>query len=453
MEEVKDDKVEEPAGRGQKFKSSSQTSAFVQPLHTCWSHTVVTLLPWYRFAPAFAVFSMFHLEALLHPSLPLLDVCWSLFSVGLVGAFVAGCIHGLRCCLWPGQMQDEPETIQEEVSAETIETEIQSSQCSWTPPSQTSAPDVDLTLALADSLLLCVLQESLPDSSVPHIQDLLSRLESVSHTLEKADIGSDTIQEEVDKGAVLTDKLKLICTYLQQRIGTLHIVVQVQGDFEATVKDMLQGLDGLWGQLEELHAGVTLTKSGSQDHKDLTSTQTDAQTLFSVLGHYGTKLQSCQTYLKDSTQLLQELTWSHTHICSSVNSSSESVWPELLLQSNIEQLDKVQENFIVLQQQISAFQAHLEGLGKENQERNAESSRNAHAGSEDLSSGSLQMSPHVPSEVSLEHQNSSSSYASTSSMDTGTATETEASASLCERPGAVALRDPSLPEIHGAAHP
>lgn len=36
----------------------------------------------------------------------------------------------------------------------------------------------------------------------------------------------------------------------------------------------------------------------------------------------------------------QELTWSHTHASSSVSRSSESVWPELLLQANIEQVRK-----------------------------------------------------------------------------------------------------------------
>lgn len=54
-------------------------------------------------------------------------------------------------------------------------------------------------------------------------------------------------------------------------------LVQVQGDFEVSVKDILEGLDGLWAQLEELHTGVTLTKEGSRDHRDLASAQTDAE--------------------------------------------------------------------------------------------------------------------------------------------------------------------------------
>lgn len=87
------------------------------------------------------------------------------------------------------------------------------------------------------------------------------------------------------------------------------------------------------------------------------------KTLFAVLSHYGNTLQCCQAHLKDSTQLLQvkfssckksqlliwsavftqkslpqELMWRHTQTSSSVSSSGESVWPELLLQSNIEQV-------------------------------------------------------------------------------------------------------------------
>lgn len=43
------------------------------------------------------------------------------------------------------------------------------------------------------------------------------------------------------------------------------------------MKDMLEGLDGLWAQLEELHAGVTLTKEGSRGHRDLGLVLTEAE--------------------------------------------------------------------------------------------------------------------------------------------------------------------------------
>ncbi|KAI3354041.1 hypothetical protein L3Q82_018603, partial [Scortum barcoo] len=206
---------------------------------------------------------------------------------------------------------------------------------------------------------------------------------SVSHTLQMADIESDS---------ALIDKVKLIHTYLQQRMRSLCRLVQVQGDFEASVKDMLESLDGLWARLEELHTGVTLTKEGSRDHGDLASAQTDAENLFAVLGHYRSRLQCCQAHLKDSTQLLQELTWSHTHISNRVSSSAEAVWPELLLQSNIEQFDKVQESFFSMEQQTSTFQAHLEGLGKENQK--GHTGPLAHANGARSCSASPQAFPH-----------------------------------------------------------
>lgn len=43
------------------------------------------------------------------------------------------------------------------------------------------------------------------------------------------------------------------------------------------MKDMLEGLDGLWARLELLHTGVTLSKQESRGHKDLASACTDAE--------------------------------------------------------------------------------------------------------------------------------------------------------------------------------
>lgn len=135
-----------------------------------------------------------------------------------------------------------------------------------------------------------------------------------------------------------------------------------------------------------------------------------SKSLVAELGQYRKKLESCETHLKASTQLLQvsfssffiknlsepqslkrllllqELTWSQAHFSNKLNiSSTESVWPELLLQSNMEkvptpslhvfmksfrnetfvylQFDKVQESFAPLEQQTHTFQTHLQGLG------------------------------------------------------------------------------------------
>ncbi|CAJ1064981.1 uncharacterized protein si:ch211-151h10.2 [Xyrichtys novacula] len=355
MEEAKEGG---PAERHRKLESFNQTPPGYQALKKL-SH----LKSWYSFALVVAVWSVCQVEAPLYPSV---NVTWMLVLVCLVWMVLGACFHALKSSLRPGQNQGEPPGRLEKriVSANR--------NIQWAPRPRGPGPGVPLALALADSLLQCVLQEPLPDPSVPHIKTLICRLESLFHTLQKADIGSEDTTLAVDYDPKVTDKVKLIQTYLQQRLTLLCRLVSVQWDFEASVKDMLEGLDSLWAQLEELHTGVTLTKEGSQDHRDLASALTDAETLFAVLGRYRTILRCCQTHLKDSTQLLQELTWSHTHFRNRVrSSSSESVWPELLLQSNMEQFDKVQENFLSMEHQTSTFQAHLEGLREETQEGRA----------------------------------------------------------------------------------
>ncbi|XP_063762490.1 uncharacterized protein si:ch211-151h10.2 isoform X2 [Eleginops maclovinus] len=416
MEEVKEDEE-----RRKTQQSLHQTPVVDPPQHTHWSQTLKTLRPWkgcYSLAPVVVVWSVCQVEAPLHPSLLLLDVCCRLLLVCLLWMLLGGCVHALKCRLQQGQHQGElPLRIQHEVVMEK-----RNNQYLCMSPSSSPGLDDALAHAVADSLVLCVLQEPLPDPSVPHIQALLSRLESVSHTLEKADISSELHQD-----SVLGDKVKIIRTYLQQRMRSLCRLIQVQGDFEASVKDMLEGLGGLWAQLEELHTGVTLTKDGSPG--DPTSAQTDAENLFVVLGHYRNRLQCCQAHLKDSTQLVQELTWSHTHIRNSVSSRSESVWPELLLQTNIEQFDKVQEGFLSLEQQTSTFQAHLEGLGKESQEGPA--GPLFHADGAHSRSVSPQTSPQLHSDT--ERKNSTSASTSVSSMDVNTDTEMDGPLTLFER--------------------
>ncbi|XP_041796699.1 uncharacterized protein si:ch211-151h10.2 isoform X2 [Chelmon rostratus] len=282
-EEVKEDGEGEPTERRRELQSSNQTPAVPQPQQTSWSQTLRTLRPWkswHSFALPGVMWSVCQaqVEAPLHASLVLTDVCWRLLPVCLLWVVLGGCVHALKCCLRPGQEQGEPPLrIQQEAV-----TENRRNQYSWMPQSRSPGHCVSLALTLADSLLLCVLQEPLSDPSVHHIKPLVSRLESVSHTLEKADVGSEATLE-THRDSVLLDKVKLICSYLQQRMGSLHRLIQVQGDFEASVKGMLEGLDGLWAQLEELHTGVTLTKEGSQGHRDVASARTDAEEKTPVL--------------------------------------------------------------------------------------------------------------------------------------------------------------------------
>ncbi|KAM8768156.1 uncharacterized protein AB9X84_020341 [Acanthopagrus schlegelii] len=434
MEVVQEDREGEPVER-RRLQSSNPTAAVRQPQETSRSQTLRTLRTlrprrgWHNLAAVGVVWSVCQVEAPLHPCLSPVDVCWRLLWVCVLWAAVGVCVRALKCCLRPGQNQGEtPLRTQEEVI-----TENRSNLHSWDPPARGPGHVVPLALVLADSLLLCVLQEPLLDPSVPHMKTLLSRLESVSHSLRKADVRSEATPEEADQHSILTDKVKLVCSYLQERMRSLDRLVQVQGDFEASVKDVLEGLDGLWAQLEELHTRVTLTKEASRGLRDLASAQTDAEALLTVLGHYKNRLQCCQAYLTDSTQLLQELTWSHTHISNSVSSGAESVWPELLLQSNIEQFDKVQESFLSVEQQTSTFQAHLQGLGKGDEEGHAGPLAQASgAGSRSVSP---QTSSHLDSrrtsDASLEISTSAS--VSVSSADAGEEAETETPLSLCER--------------------
>ncbi|KAF3847418.1 hypothetical protein F7725_020446 [Dissostichus mawsoni] len=428
--------VKEDEERRKTQQSSQQTPAVDQPQHTGWSQTLKTLRPWKgcsSVAPVVVVWSVCQVEAPLHPSLLLLDVCGRLLLVCLLWILLGGCVHALKCCLRHGG--EPPLRIQQEVVMEH-----RNDQYLCMSPPGSPGPDTALALTLADSLLLCVLQEPLPDPGVPHIQARLSRLESVSHTLEKADIRSELHQD-----SILADKVKIIRTYLQQRMRSLRRLVQVQGDFEANVKDMLEGLGGLWAQLEELHTGVTLTKEGSPG--DLASAQTDAKEQNAMLQgspegqHTATAGEFLLMYKKEILfecfllsslrnvlcPVLQELAWSHTHIRNSVSSHSKSVWPELLLQTNIEQFDKVLEGFLSLEQQTSTFQAHLEGLSKESQE--------GHVGPLADGAHSRSVSPQTSLQLhsDTERRNSTSASTSVSSMDVDTETEMDGPLTLFER--------------------
>ncbi|XP_053730146.1 uncharacterized protein si:ch211-151h10.2 isoform X1 [Synchiropus splendidus] len=316
---------------------------------------------WCSLAPVAAVWAVCQQEAPLLTSLALPELCWRVVLVCGLWLLMGAGLSVLRARLEPAAARKTFVRSKRQVA-----TERRKVTYTWTSRSRGSTLRVSPAQALADSLLLCVLQEPLQDTSVPQILTLLSRLNSVSRSLELADLRS----EGGDQSAAVCDRVKLILTYLQDRIRTLHQLLRAQGDLEVSVKDMLDGLEDLWAQLEELHAGVTLTKEGSEDQVDLGSALTRAETLFSVLGQYRSRLDLCQNHLKESTQLLQELTWSHSHM----GSSSESMWPELLLQSNMEQFDKVQESFLSLEQQTATFQAHLVGLGRAHHDSLASSS-------------------------------------------------------------------------------
>ncbi|KAM8902516.1 uncharacterized protein AB9W97_007158 isoform 2-T2 [Spinachia spinachia] len=422
MEEVKEDSGGEPAERRQTRQNSNQTPSAHQ--QTSWLQTLRTLRAgWCSLALAGVLWSICQVSVLP------VDVCWRLLSVCSLWMVLGGCVHALKSCLRPGHNEVQGTECPLRMQQEVV-TENKKDYYLWTSQLGSQDHRVPPALALADSLLLCVLQEPLSDPSMPYIMALLSRLETVCHILEKADIGS---LDHTGRNCTLIDKVKVIHTYLQHRSRSLCRLVQVQEGFEASVKDMLEGLEGLWAQLEELHTGVTLTKEGCRGHADLVSARRDAGTLFTVLERYKERLQCCHSLQQESTQLLQELTWRNTQLSNRGSGSSESVWPELLLQANMEQFDQVQESFTSLEQQTTTFQAHLAGLGMRNQEGHTGPVGHADGGR------SPSVSPRTPlhlqngSTTEEKHSNPTTASTSASSMEIDSDTEIDNPLSLCER--------------------
>ncbi|CAL8348703.1 unnamed protein product [Arctogadus glacialis] len=320
-----------------------------------WRECCPSRRSWCAVALVCVMWSFCQVEAPLHPSLGLAEAAWRILCSGCLLAGLGACAMLLKKSL--GRSGKAMVLCSESVADQ------KNTHSSWVSK-EPSLPGggVSLARALTDSLLLCVLQEPLSHPTLPHVEALLARLKRVSRTLQGAEglpaAGSDC------EALVLVERVKALNTYLQQRTRTLGGLVRAQGEFEADVEGLLGGLELLWTQLEELHTRVTLTKDWSQGQGDLASTKAEAEFVSRMVDQYRTRLQLCQNHQRETTELLQELTWTHINMSAHVSDScsNESVWTELLLQSNIEQFDKVQENFLSVDQQTSTFQAHLDGL-------------------------------------------------------------------------------------------
>ncbi|XP_057684779.1 uncharacterized protein LOC130911086 isoform X1 [Corythoichthys intestinalis] len=342
----------------------------------------------------FTICSIFLLVAALS-SIYLEEVSWA----GVVTCLTLGVFGYILLSYLRSPSEREPTPVMQE--GVVTQSKIIVDERSPSPDVKSLGVSIPLALTLADSLLLSVLQEPLADPSGPHVQDLLSRLESMFHILESVHSPSESREED----HILIEKVTLIQSYLHKRSSSLRRLLQVQAEYESSVKELREGVEDRWGRLEELHTGVTLTKEGGEDQVDLASAHQDAESFFAVLSHHREQLEGCQDLLKDSTQLLQELIWSHSHAGNTLkNCSSESIWPEMLLQSNMEQFDKVQESFLSLEQQTATFQAHLKGLA---------------TGKETRGASSPDFNGKVATEISAEHPDSDD--------------DSDARKSLCER--------------------
>ncbi|KAM6972875.1 uncharacterized protein FYW47_002948 [Aplochiton taeniatus] len=269
--------------------------------------------------------------------------------------------------------------------------------------------------------------------------------QAVSGILERADVLSTPTRpegrEREEGDPLLADKVEHVRSYLQKRASSLRRLHQVQGDLEALLKSLLEDLEGQWAQLEELHTRATLTKHGDPQEPgqgDLDSVRKDTQCVSTVLDNHRSRLQVCQQHHRDTTRLLQELSWSHSHAVShSLHSHMESSWPEILLQWNIEQFDQVQQSFLSLEQQTTTFQAHLGGLSRTQDTGPGKGppthpgplgSCSCHASPSAPCSGRCRRSPAVPPE----HLTPSPS-APTSSRLLAPAPDTGTPLTLCER--------------------
>ncbi|XP_057695944.1 uncharacterized protein LOC130918077 isoform X2 [Corythoichthys intestinalis] len=309
----------------------------------------------------FTICSIFLLVAALS-SIYLEEVSWA----GVVTCLTLGVFGYILLSYLRSPSEREPTPVMQE--GVVTQSKIIVDERSPSPDVKSLGVSIPLALTLADSLLLSVLQEPLADPSGPHVQDLLSRLESMFHILESVHSPSESREED----HILIEKVTLIQSYLHKRSSSLRRLLQVQAEYESSVKELREGVEDRWGRLEELHTGVTLTKEGGEDQVDLASAHQDAESFFAVLSHHREQLEGCQDLLKDSTQLLQ--------------------------------FDKVQESFLSLEQQTATFQAHLKGLA---------------TGKETRGASSPDFNGKVAAEISAEHPDSDD--------------DSDARKSLCER--------------------
>ncbi|XP_028976462.1 uncharacterized protein si:ch211-151h10.2 [Esox lucius] len=235
---------------------------------------------------------------------------------------------------------------------------------------------------LTESLILCVLMEPMVDPTPPHIQTLIDRLQSVCEVLQKTDVQSETksrregvaiclwrrrhpATQQTDSNLSQTLRVKHITYYLKQRTERLCALQEVQHQFGGSVRETEGHLEQLWSLLEELHVRVTITKPlGTNTRGELHTVHRDIQCVCTEIGVCRSRLKRCQMLLIDSAAIIQDLSRAHFSLSRSVSTSLsiESVWTELLLQSNMEQFDEVQGKFQSLEQQTTNFQIHLEGL-------------------------------------------------------------------------------------------
>ncbi|KAJ8403799.1 hypothetical protein AAFF_G00346670 [Aldrovandia affinis] len=322
-------------------------------------------------------------EAPLYPSLHLCKV-WQRSLLFLSLALCALSLKALLCH-WRWQ-QGAPSLETEEVVRQR-----EPGQQACVSGGRNMDGPVPLAHALMDSLLLCLLSETLEEPKAPHIQTLAHRLEMVTEALQRADIlqtgdvQGQTGDVQGQTGGVedprLTYRLRGICAYLQQRARSLHALAKAQGDYGYSVREVQAVVQQHWTRLVELHVRVTVRRKREGEdvrkerggEEDVETALRDVQHLFTECDKVRGRLQQCRTHLSEVTHLLQELDGGQQALGDRGGARVECLWTERLLQANTKQCEEVSQDFLSLERLTSCFQAHLKGLRPNGLERAAPS--------------------------------------------------------------------------------
>ncbi|KAJ8280277.1 hypothetical protein GJAV_G00052660 [Gymnothorax javanicus] len=364
--------VKEGQSRGHGDTRRAQFQRERAPLAPVWG--------WDTVMPAGEVGALCQEEAPLHHSLCLEQVWSRSLLAGGLWLSLGLCVLLLKRVLRRSPSQQGAPFLHSE---EIVREEAASQQTSLPSGSSANGP-IPLAKALMDSLLLCLLSESVDDPCPTSIQALTRRLEMLNQTLMRADI----LGENQKPGGVqglggceenqqLTNSLQGVCTFLQQRVQRLRSLSQAQEDYGSSVQRVEEVLTQSWDRLVQLHVQVTLTRERSAAEEQVLAAvkreregeEEDVETTLRSVEHFSIdlaerkdKLHESRAHLRDTKHLLQELEGSLQALGETAGAEAESVWTKQLQQSNTLQFEEVVEDFLSLQWLTCCFRSHLEGL-------------------------------------------------------------------------------------------
>ncbi|KAL2095704.1 hypothetical protein ACEWY4_007852 [Coilia grayii] len=230
---------------------------------------------------------------------------------------------------------------------------------------------VPVVQALTDCLVLSLLHEPQHTSATFSVLPLISRLQALSKALQKADIpwaplSQENHRKEENNMDVVTDRIKDINMYIEERAEALQCLQRLQAEFEGSVREAEAQLQEHWRRLEELHVRVTLSPTHAHSLlPDSSLVLKDTQCLVSDLEQSKSSVHQCQTYLAANSKILKELEHSWLELSRTLNSELlYSSWTADLLQANTDKFNDVLQSLTSLEQQTSTFETHLQGLEK-----------------------------------------------------------------------------------------